>query len=171
MPSGAVMLGDGAHHGHGADGEHEVDLAPGGDQFVELLGHQALFAVAAVVGHDVGLVAGLAHFVFKDHHLFAARAFNKDDVVAGLLEGVGGGQRHGRAHAAGQNDRRAVVLNLRRVAERADDVEDGVARLKAVQQRGGFADGLHHDGDGARLRIGALDGERNALALFMQAEE
>ena len=69
MPSGAVMLGDGAHHGHRADGEHKVDLAPGGEQVVELFGDQALFAVAAVVGHDVGLAAGLAHFVFKDDHL------------------------------------------------------------------------------------------------------
>ena len=84
MPSGAVMRGDGAHHGHGADGEDEVDLAAGGDELVELLGDQALFAVAAVVGEDVGFVAGCADFVFKDDHLAAARALNKDDVVAGV---------------------------------------------------------------------------------------
>ena len=91
-------------------------------------------------------------------------------MVAGLLEGVGGGQRHGGAHAAGQNHSGSVVLNLRGVAEGADDVEDGVAGLKAVEQRGGFADGLHDDSDSARGGIGGLDGEWNALALLMQAK-
>ena len=56
------------------------------------------------------------------------------------------------------------------MAERADDVENGVARFKAVEQRGGFADGLDDDGDGAGRGIGALDGERNALAFFVKAE-
>ena len=84
MPSGAVICGHGAHHRHRAHGEHEVELAAGGEQFVELLGHQALFAVAAVVGDDVGFVAGRADFIFKDHHLFAARAFDEDDLVSGV---------------------------------------------------------------------------------------
>ena len=79
-------------------------------------------------------MAGLANFVFKDNHLGAARAFNKDDVVAGLLEGVGGGQRHGGSDAAGEDDCGAEVLNFRRVAEGADDVEDEVASIKAVEQ-------------------------------------
>ena len=61
--------GDGAHHGHGTDGEDKVELAAGGEQVVELFGDQALFAIAAVVGHDVGFAAGRADFVFKDHHL------------------------------------------------------------------------------------------------------
>ena len=31
MPSGTVICGNGAHHGHGTDGEYEVELAAGGD--------------------------------------------------------------------------------------------------------------------------------------------
>ena len=115
-----------------------------------------MFAVAAIVGHDVGFVAGRADFVFKDHHLPVARAFDEDDVIAGVLEGVGRGQRHGGAHAAGEDDGGAVVLDFGGLAERADDVEDGVAGFKGVEQRGGFADGLDDDGDGAGVGIGAL---------------
>ena len=129
-----------------------------------------MLTVAAVVGHDVGLVAGLAHLVFKDHHLHVARSFNEDDVVAGLLESVRCRQSHGRAHAAGQNCARAVVFNLRRLAEWPNDVQNTVARFQAIQQRCGLADGLNHNGDRARLGIGAFDGERNALAFFMQAQ-
>ena len=56
------------------------------------------------------------------------------------------------------------------MAERANDVEDGVARFETVEQRSGFPDGLHNDGDCAGCRIGALDGEGNAFALLMKAE-
>src|ERR1035438_1133365 len=161
---------DGAHHGHRANREHKVDSALSVDEPVQLHGHQALLTVTAVVGHYVGFVARLANFVFKHHHLRAACAFNKDDVIARLLEGVGGGQRHGRSHAAGKNHNSTVFLDFRGVAEGTNDVENRVACFKAVEQRGGFADGLHNNGDGTGSRIGTLDGERNALALLMQAE-
>jgi hypothetical protein len=56
------------------------------------------------------------------------------------------------------------------MAEGADDVENRVARLKAVEQRGGFAHGLHNDGDGSGGWIGALDGQGNAFAHLMHAQ-
>ncbi len=164
-------LCDGTHHGHGADGENKIELAAGGDQFVELFRDQALFAVAAIVGHDAGFVARGAHLVFKDHHLFAARAFNEDDVIAGILQRHCRGQRHGRSHASGHDHGGSVVPDLGRAAERADDIENRVACLKRIQQRRGFAHGLDCDGDGSRRRIGALDGERNALAMIVKPQD
>ncbi len=129
-----------------------------------------MLAVTAIVGHHVGFAACFAHFVFKDNHLAAARALDKDDVVVSVFKSFGRGQRHGRTHASCQNHSGPVVPNLRGMAERANDIENGVARFKAVEQRGGLADRLHHDGDGTGGRIGAFNGERNALASFVQAE-
>ena len=45
-------LGDGLHHPRRPDGQHEVDLPARLDQLLELVGHEALHAVAAVVGRD-----------------------------------------------------------------------------------------------------------------------
>ena len=171
MPSGRGELGHGAHHGHGADGEDEVDVAARLDQLVELFRHQARLAIAAVVGHDVGFGAGGADLVFEDHHFAAACAFDEDDMVIGVFEGLGGGQRHGRAHAAGHDRDRAVEFDLGGVAEGTDDVENAVAGLEAIEQRCGLADGLHGEGHGSGGGIGAFDGERNALATLAQADD
>ena len=161
---------DGAHHGDGTDGKHEVELAAAGEELVELGGDQALLAVGAVVGEDVRLGAGGADLVLEDDHVAAARAFNKYDVVAGVFEGVGGGEGHGGADAAGEDDGDAVVGDLRGAAERTDNVEDGVAGLQTVEQRSGFADGLGNDGDGSGSGVGGFDGEGDALALVVEAE-
>src|SRR5512146_3532427 len=76
--------GNGTHHGHGANGEHKVDMPASIEKTVELVRYEPLLAVSAVIGHNVGFVAGLADFIFEDHQLFAARPFDKNDVVAGL---------------------------------------------------------------------------------------
>jgi len=54
--------------------------------------------------------------------------------------------------------------------QRADDVQNGVARFQAIQQRGGLADGLHGDGHRPRHGVGRFDGER-MRSPFMQAED
>jgi hypothetical protein len=56
------------------------------------------------------------------------------------------------------------------LAERADESRTRVACFKAVEQRGGLAHGLDHNRDGSGSRIGALDGERDALAIFLNAQ-
>ena len=47
---------NGAHHGHGADGENEIEFAAVSENGFELVGDQALFTVGAVVSENVGLV-------------------------------------------------------------------------------------------------------------------
>jgi hypothetical protein len=56
------------------------------------------------------------------------------------------------------------------MAEWADHIEDRVSCFEAVEEGCGFANGLHDDGDGAGGRIGAFDGERDALAILTDAQ-
>ena len=42
-------LSNGPHHGHGSDGENEVDAEAPGDEFLELLGDQALLAIGCLL--------------------------------------------------------------------------------------------------------------------------
>jgi hypothetical protein len=62
------------------------------------------------------------------------------------------------------------VPNLRGMTERSNDVEDGVACLKAVEHGSRFSNRLDGDGYGACFRIGRLDGEGNAFTLIMQSQ-
>ena len=57
------------------------------------------------------------------------------------------------------------------MTEGPDDVEDGVAGLETVHQLGGLADSLDDEGDGARVRVGARDRERDSLAAVVQADD
>ncbi len=171
MPSGVVMRATARIIGTGPTARTKSILRPDSISSFELLGNQPLLAVTAVVGHHIGLAAGLANLLLEDDHLGGARSFNKDDVIAGGLERVGRGQRHRRADAACQHHHRPEVLNLRRLAEWADNVQDRVAGLQAIEQGGGFADGLHDDGNRAHRGVRGFDGERNALAFFMQPKD
>ena len=91
---------------------------PDVDQRLELVGHEALAAVAAVVGGDEQLVADGADLLLEDHQLLVPAAHDRDHVVAGLLHGLGGRVGDGRADAAADHHDRAVKLDLRRLAQR-----------------------------------------------------
>ena len=67
-------LGDGLHHPRRPDRQHEVDLPARLDQLLELVGHEALAAVAAVVGRDQELVADRADLLLEDHQLLVPGA-------------------------------------------------------------------------------------------------
>ena len=57
------------------------------------------------------------------------------------------------------------------LAERPDDVENAVAGFERVEKIGGLADRLHDNVDRAFFRVGALDGERNALACVVDPDD
>ena len=129
--------------------------APAVDQFLEFLGHQTLLAIAAIVGHDVGFVAGRPQFVFQDEQFFRARAGNADHVIAGLLQRPRRRQRDGGANAAPDDYDGAVLLDLGGLSQRPHDVENRIARFERVHQVRGFADRLDDQCDGAFFRVGA----------------
>ena len=68
------------------------------DQRLQPVGDEALLAVAAVVGGDVERVARRADLVLEDDEVAGAAAEDRDDAVAGLLEGHRGrvGDRRAR---------------------------------------------------------------------------
>ncbi len=141
------------------------------DQFLEFFGHQTLLARAAIVGHDVSFVAGRPQFVFQDEQFFCARAGNADHVIAGLLQGPRRRQRDCGANASSDNNDGAEVLDLGGLSQWPHDVQNRIARFERVHQVRGFADRLNDQSDGAFIRVGALDCERNSLAIFVQTHD
>ena len=96
----------------------------------------------------------LAHFVFEDDEILVASADNCDDAIAGALQGGGAGIGHRRAHASTHNDDGAEVLDLGGLAERTDDIENGVAGFERVEKVGGFSDRLDDDVDRTFFGVG-----------------
>ena len=60
---------------------------------------------------------------------------------------------------------------MRGLTERTDDVGQLVADLHVAEARGANANLLHHQRDGAALDVGSGDGQGNALALGMRADD
>jgi hypothetical protein len=98
------------------------------------------------------------------------KSFIRDDVVAGLAKRAGGREDRG-ADAAADDDRGAELVDVRRPAEGADEVEDRIAAVQGVQLDGGLADALDDDGDRPLSDVGGLDGERDALAMFVKPQD
>ena len=134
----------------------------------QLVGDEALVGVAAVVGGDHRRVADLAHLVFENDEFFVAPAEDGDHAIAGALQRGGRRIGHGRAHAAAHHHHGAELLDLRRLAQRPDDVENAVAGFERIEQVGGFADGLHHNVDGALCpgrSVSMVSGMRSPVSL------
>ena len=74
---GTGQVAHSLHHGQRADGNHLVILLPGPELFLQRLGHKALVAVGAVVGHDGQLGAGGGQLVLEDNQLLVAEADNQ----------------------------------------------------------------------------------------------
>ena len=54
-------------------------------------------------------------------------------------------------------------------AQRADEIEDRIALAQRHHLEGGFAHRLDHDGDGAARRVEIRHGQRDALAMLVDA--
>ena len=104
---------------------------PDCDQLLERVDHEALAAVAAVVGGDRSSSLIAPDLLLEDDQLLVAAAEDRDHVVAGLVHGLGGRVGDRRPDAAADDHDRAVGLDVRRLAQRPDQVEEGVAGARA----------------------------------------
>ena len=170
MPKGRVTSRAGLHHGDGADGDDLADVLLAREDIGQRVRDEALAAVAAVVGGDDQLVAELAEPVLPEHQVAVAEADDRDGAVARLLV-LAELREDGRdAQAAAHQDHGALELaDVAGQAERADEVQDGIAFAERHHFGGGFADRLDDDGDGAASRVEIGYGERNALAVLVDA--
>ena len=87
------------------------------------------------------------------------------------MQGFGLRVSDGAAHAAADD---ADVLEAFQVgwdAQRADNVQQVLARFHSAQHLGGAANHLNDQGDGALFSVIVRDGQRHALALLIDAED
>jgi hypothetical protein len=167
----ARHVGDGPHHRDRAHCQHLIDARSVVDQLAQFVGHQPFVAVTAIVGGDEDGVADLAHLVFEKDEVFVSSTEDRDHAIASLLHGRSRRIRHCRAHASAHHHDRAEVLDLRGLAQRADNVEDAVSGFERVQKSRGLADRLHDNVDRALLGVRAFDGEWDALAFFVDSND
>ena len=73
--------------------------------------------------------------------------------------------------SAADEDDVAEVLDLRRPAEGADNVHDGLAGLEGAESFGGRPDDLDDEGDGAGRGVGIGDGQGNAFTAVPDADD
>ena len=156
-------LGDKLHHRDRADGEDLVILDTGLKQLLQLDGHEAVFAVGAVVGHEVQMVAGLLELVFKNDDVLVAEADDHIGFDASLFKRLCGRIRDCTADTAADNAHALFALHVRRLAKRADEVLNIVTLVQTAEHLGGQADLLEDDRNRSLFAVIARDRQRNAL--------
>ena len=81
------------------------------------------------------------------------------------------GQRDGTAHTAADHGDLLLALDVRGLAQRADEILNIFAFTLGVQLHRGAADDLENDIHGTSLAVEAGDGQRNALAVRADAQD
>src|ERR1039457_3405004 len=72
-------------------------------------------------------------------------------------------------HTAADDHHRTEQTNIRRTTKRPNNVQDRIARVQLVKQLGRLANALHNDRNGAVRWIGISDGQRDAFAVLVNA--
>ena len=169
----AVGLGEvahGAHHGQGANGDHHVVLFARLQLFLQRLGHKALVAVGAIVGHDGQVGTGGGEFLLQDDQILVAEAHDEIHLGTRLMQRLGLGIGNGHAQSAADHRRAGNALGVAGFAQGADKVQQRIALVQGIQLLGGVAHLLEDDGHGTLFPVIPGNGQRHALALFVDAE-
>jgi hypothetical protein len=165
-PNSLVKQGNELHHRHGADGNDLIDPSLL-QEFLEHFGHEALAAVAAIVGADVQFMGSKAHLVFEDEQTLVAGPDDGRHVATGFLHAPGDGMQHRHARSAANADHVLATLDVRGLTQGADDVLVGVANLQARKKLRALADHHVDDRDCPLDRVGFGHGQRYPLALLV----
>ena len=148
-----------------------VGLLCGRNQLLYLGGDEAFLAIAAVVGHDVEVVAYGAHGFFEE----------KEVAIAGTDDDIDGDafvvspfhlRIDGRyAYAAGHEQEAHLLLlfgrcgnKLAGTAKGADDGVEAVALVHLAETTSAFAYHLVYDADAFVLGVDVADGQGHPLA-------
>ena len=107
----------------------------------------------------------------QDHQILVAEAHDEIHMTAHVVELLGHGVGDGGAHAAAHNGDPLQALGLGGAAQGAHEVLEVLALLLVVQLLGGSAHELEDDGDSALLPVIGGDGQGDALAVFIHAED
>ena len=92
-------------------------------------------------------------------------------MVARILERLGNRIDAGAAHSAGNADRVPEIFYFCGVPQRADHIQDFIANLQVLQHHCGLAHHLENNGDDSGARVLLKHRERDALPVFIDAQD
>ena len=141
------------------------------DLLLEEVRHQGLLAVGPVVGADDEVGAGGLELLLEDDEVLVAEAHDQVHVAPVVVELLGHGVGDGGAHAAADDGHPLEALGLGGPAQGAHEVLDVLALPLVVELLGGGAHELEDDGDGTARPVIGGDGQGDALAVFIHAED
>ena len=168
---GGGGLTDELHHHHRADSEDLVILVALVQQLLQGLGDQALLAIGAVVCADLQHGGDGLELVLENDHVLVLEAHHSVDLCAAVMELLQNGIRDGAAHAAADDADLLLALGFGGLAQGANEVVQILALLLVAELLGGGAHGLDDDGNGALFTVIVVDGNGNALAVFIHPQD
>ena len=128
------------------------------------------FNIKTVIGADDQLVAGLLEVLLQDHQILGAEAHDGMDLSAIVMELLQHGIRNGAAHAAAHNGDLLLALDVRGLAQRADEIMQRLSLFEGIQFHRRTADDLVNNRNRAALTVVIRNGQRDALAVLQRAQ-
>ncbi len=136
-----------------------------------------MLTVAAIVGHDVEVVADCAKLVLVEEEVF--RASTDDDVCGDTLpEGPFDLWEYGCDTDAASDEEEAFQFTFLMFfnqftwfAQWADDCVEVISFVHLSQLARGLTDDLEYDDDGLPLIDDVADGKRYSLSVFMRNDD
>jgi hypothetical protein len=138
---------------------------------LERRGDKPLLSSRAIVGHDDELLERQgAELVLQDEKLLVSSAEDDRDIVARLGHCTRDGIRDRSTHAAADDGDTPEALGVRGNAERPDDIGKRITHAEVRQLMRCLADPHEDEADPAFLGRPVAEGERDALAVIVNAQ-
>ncbi|OQA06422.1 MAG: hypothetical protein BWY65_02199 [Firmicutes bacterium ADurb.Bin373] len=139
--------------------------------FLQHVGNKPFADIRPVIGSYPQLTAGGSHLVLPEDKLGGPRPHNTDNLISRFFHGPGYGINRGDAHSAADTDNPAVIIDIRRDAQRPYKVLDTIPFIQGTQFSGSLAHLLENTGDGALFAVKISNGQGNPLTLVLDPED
>ena len=127
--------------------------------------HHTLFAVRAVISHYDDLITGLADLILHDDKFPATSGNYREHTVAGSLQTADDRQHGSCTQTTACADDRTELLDMRRVAQRTNDISYLITGLLVAELGGRHTHLLNHQCNSTSLSVSIGNGQRHTLRM------
>ena len=159
------------HHWNWTDCDNCIVLSAFIDQLLKFNGYKTFFAVCAVIGHNVEVVCNCAHFVLDDNDIFGTETSDHINMSAHSMQCFCLWVCDCTTYTTADYADIFESFQMGWDSQRTNNVLQVFACFHSAKHFGRTTNHLNNQSDGAFFSVIICNGQRNALALFVDAED
>ena len=159
------------HHDQRTDGDDHIELFACFKHFLERNGNVAVLAVGAVVCHNAESVGACSEFILKDKKILVSEADDGGNLSSSCVKSLSDGHCDCAANAAADDTNLLEAFKMCCNTERTNEILNGITLVKVIELFSCSANDLENDLNCSFILVGACNGERDSLAVFVNAKD